>query len=221
MMLEKEEKLSEGQAGFRRNRSCVDHIYTLGKIIQGRKDAGLTTYCFFLDVQKAYDTVWRNGLWKKLWEIGIRGKMWRMVKKMTECAKSAIKLDWETSKYFDILQGVAQGCTLSPTLFKVFINDMIRAVEAAKQGVKVGEDIVSGLMFADDFVGIAETPEGLQNQIDKALEYTRKWKVTANVTKSAILVCNEDKKNPVEFKWMWGEEELPIVDQYTYLGVEI
>ena len=46
-MLEKEEKISEGQAGFRPNRNCVDHVYTLGKIIQGRKDAGLTTYCFF------------------------------------------------------------------------------------------------------------------------------------------------------------------------------
>ena len=56
-MLEREGKISEGQAGFRPNRSCVDRVYTLGKIIQGRKDAGLTTYCFFLDVQKAYDTV--------------------------------------------------------------------------------------------------------------------------------------------------------------------
>ena len=63
---------------------------------------------------------------------------------MTECAKSAIKLDGETLKYLDILQGVVQGCTLSPTLFKVFINDMIRAVDPAKQGVKVGEDTVSG-----------------------------------------------------------------------------
>ena len=44
--------------------------------------------------------------------------------------------------------------------------------------------------------------------------------MTANVNKSAILKCNEDK-NPVEFKWKWGEEEFPIVDQYTYLGVEI
>ena len=43
------------------------HVYTLGKIIQDRKDEGLTRF-FFLDVQKAYDTaVWRNGLWKKLW----------------------------------------------------------------------------------------------------------------------------------------------------------
>ena len=75
-------------------------MYTLGKIIQGRKDAGLTTYCFFLDVQKAYDTVWRNGLWKKLWEAGIRGKMRRMVKKMTECAKRVEMLDGAISRYF-------------------------------------------------------------------------------------------------------------------------
>ena len=65
-MIEKEEKISVGQADFRTNSSCVDHVYTSGKIIQGRKDAGLTPYCFFLDVQKAYDTVWRSGLWKKL-----------------------------------------------------------------------------------------------------------------------------------------------------------
>ena len=56
-ILEKEEKIREGQAGFRPNRGCIDHIYTLGKIIQERKYAGLTTYCFFLDVQKAYDSM--------------------------------------------------------------------------------------------------------------------------------------------------------------------
>ena len=45
----------------------------IGKTIQDRKDAGLTTYCLFLDVQKAYDipVVRRKGLWEKLWEIGI------------------------------------------------------------------------------------------------------------------------------------------------------
>ena len=55
-------------------------------------------------------------------------------------------------------------------------------------------------MFADDFVGISETPEGLQKQIE-VLECTRKWRVAAKVNKCTILVCNEDKKNPVEFKW--------------------
>ena len=81
---------------------------------------------------------------------------------MTECARSAVMLDGEISRYVDILQGVAQGCMLSPNLFKVYIDDMILivAVDAAKQGVTVGEDTVSGLRFADDFVEKSETPEG-------------------------------------------------------------
>ena len=81
---------------------------------------------------------------------------------------------------------------------------MVVAVEAAKQGVTVGDDTVSGLIFADEFVAISEaTPEGLQKQMDKALfnrGYTRKWRVTANVKKCAVVVCNEDKVNPVTFE---------------------
>ena len=45
--------------------------------------------------------------------------------------------------------------------------------------------------------------------------------MTANAKKCAVLVCNEDKVNPVTFKRKWGEDELPIADQYTYLGVDI
>ena len=191
--MEKDEKISERQ----------DHVYTLGKIIQGRKDAGLTTYCF---LQKAYDAVWRNGLWGKMWEIEMRGNMWTMMKNMTECARSAVMLDGEIPKYVDIFQGVAQGCTLSPNIFKVYINDMIVAVEAAKQGVTTGEDTTSWLMFAGDFVGTPKAPEGSQEQIEKALEHTRKWRVTANVKTCAvcIVVCIEDEVEPGKFQMEVG-----------------
>ena len=56
------------------------------------------------------------------------------------------------------------------------------------------EDTVSGLMFADDFVGISETPEGLQKRIEKSLDYTTKWRVTANVKKCVVVVCNENRR---------------------------
>ena len=59
------------------------------------------------------------------------------MKNMTECTRSAVMLDGEISKYVDNLPGVAQECTLSPNLLKVYINDMTVAVEAAKQGVKM------------------------------------------------------------------------------------
>ena len=49
------------------------------------------------------------------------------------------------------------------------------------------------MMFADDFAGTSETAAGLQKQIGKALECTRKWRVTANVKKFTVAVCNEDE----------------------------
>ena len=85
--------------------------------------------------------------------------MWRMMKNTTECAilRSAV-MDGEISyEVLGISQGVTQGCSLLPNLFKVYINDMRVAVEAAKQGFSVGEDTVSGLMFTGGFVGITGT----------------------------------------------------------------
>ncbi|CAB1111176.1 unnamed protein product [Ectocarpus sp. CCAP 1310/34] len=148
-----------------------------------------------VDMKRAYDTVWRNGLWKQLF--------------------NAVMLDGELSQLFDIEQGVPQGCTLSPTLFQVFINDLLEVVEAVRKGVKVGdtETSVSGMLFADDFVGMSDTPEGLQLQIDAAKKFTDKWRLSANVQQIAVMVCIENKEEPVEHRWKWGIEEIAVVDQ--------
>ncbi|CAB1099521.1 unnamed protein product [Ectocarpus sp. CCAP 1310/34] len=69
-VLEKEHSISEGQAGFRKKRGCVDHVFTVGRVIQGTKRAGKPTYCFFLDMKKAYDTVWR--IWAMETTVQIR-----------------------------------------------------------------------------------------------------------------------------------------------------
>ena len=64
--LNSERAFHEGQAGFREKRSCVDNIFTLNEIIQGRMREGRHTYAFSLDVPKAFDTVWHDGLRFKL-----------------------------------------------------------------------------------------------------------------------------------------------------------
>lgn len=81
-MLEKDENIREGQAGFRLRRSCVDHADTWRVMIRERKCAGLPTYCFFLDVQEARDTVEKYSV-ETLQETAIRGKVYRMMEKMT------------------------------------------------------------------------------------------------------------------------------------------
>ena len=98
------EALHEGQAGFRINRSCMDNVYTLNEIVQGRLREDKKTYAFFLDIQKAYDSLWHDGLWYKLWDMRVKGRMWCVIKKMYESSKSAVLLEGEKSDTFAIEQ---------------------------------------------------------------------------------------------------------------------
>ena len=94
--------MSESQAGFRFDHSCVDNIFTLNEVIQGRLQEGKKTFSFFLDIKKAYDTVWRDGLWYKLWEMGIQGKLWQVIRNIYNINSSCVFLNGCKSDYFDI-----------------------------------------------------------------------------------------------------------------------
>ena len=68
---------------------------------------------------------------------------------------------------FDVEQGMAQGCSLSPILFSVFINDLLKEVEQAELGIQLSSGkTVGGMLFADDFVVISDPKENLQKLID-------------------------------------------------------
>ena len=163
--------------------------------------------------------VWRDGLWLKLWDLGVKGRMWRVIKKMYEVSRSAVLLEGEKSPTFTLEQGVAQGCSLSPILFSVFIDDLLREVEKADLGIQLGGGKkVGGMLFADDFVGVSQSKEGLQKLISVVHGYCNKWRLKANVCKSAVMVFS---RNPVEGEWKWGEHLLPRVSNYTYLGIDL
>ena len=84
--------------------------------------------------------------------MGITG---RVIKNMYAITRSAVLLEGEKSKQFHIGQGVAQGCSMSPILFSIFINQLLDEVEKAGFGMTIKNDVkVGGLMFADDFVGL-------------------------------------------------------------------
>ena len=70
--------------------------------------------------------MWRDGLWLKLLDMGVKGRMWCVIKKMYEASKSTVLLEGEKSAMFSVEQGVAQGCSLSLILFSVFINDLLQ-----------------------------------------------------------------------------------------------
>ena len=76
---------------------------------------------------------------------------------------------------------------------------------------------MGGMLFFDDFVGVSESRESLQKLIDVVYRYCNRWRLKANVGKSAVMVFSKDR---VEGKWKWGEHELPKVSSYCYLGID-
>ena len=142
----------------------------------------------------------------------MRGKMWRVIKEMYSVSRSAVLLDGECSEVFDVEQGVAQGCSLSPISFSVFINGLLKEVEQAGFGVELST--IGGFLFADAFVGVSNSEEELQRLINVAHAYCCKWRLRANVSKSAVVVFAREL---VEGSWNWGEQDLP---KFTYIGVD-
>ena len=85
---------------------------------------------------------------------------------------------------FSVEQGVAQGCSLSPILFSVLINDLLKDVEQAELGIQLSSGKrVGGMLFADDFVGVGDSRESLQKLIDVVHGYCNKWRLKANVSR--------------------------------------
>ena len=88
---------------------------------------------------------------------------------------------------------MAQGFSLSPILFSVFINDLLKEVEQAELGIQLSSGkTVGGMLFADDFVGVSDSKESLQKLIDVEYSYCSKWRLRANVIKSAVMVFSKD-----------------------------
>ena len=117
---EKEGKLAEEQGGFRPGRGCADQIFNLYSIVGNRLRDGKRTFLCFIDIKKAYDRVWRDGLWARLADIGVRGKMWRIIRMMYSSTSSSVFAGGKDSDFFDFDLGVRQGDVSSPLLFSIF-----------------------------------------------------------------------------------------------------
>ena len=78
-----------------------------------------------------------DSVWFKLWELGVRGRMWRVIKNIYDITQSAVLLEGEISEPFNVGQGVAQGCGMSSILFSIFINKLLDEVEKSGIGIIV------------------------------------------------------------------------------------
>ena len=78
---------------------------------------------------------------------------------------------------------------------------------------------LNGLLFADDFVGLSDLKEGLQDMINVVNPYSKKWCFEANITKCSCAVVVFWNEKTFDGEWFWGNSTLPHLDHYNYLGI--
>lgn len=222
--------LAEEQGGFREDRSTVDQIFALVEVVRSRWPK--QTSVLFIDVKKAYDSVWRDGLWRTLWDLGVRGRMWRILMALYEGVRGAAQVGDMRSQSFDVLEGLKQGCPLSCILFLFFINNLLVKLRESGLGVKVGDVVVAALAFADDVALLAEDEAKLADLCRIVIHFCAKWHLTVNWDKCAVLVFRPrgrgGERTYGECKttctcgshWEVGGNLIKKVNHFVYLGVD-
>ena len=212
-----EGKIVEEQAGFRKGRGCADQGYTLAQVVLKRLNVQKNTFLCFVDLKKAYDSVWREGLFVRMVEDGVPSKLLNLVKRWYKNIDVRVRINDVDSEWFQSKVGVRQGDTLSPLLFNIFINGIVDKVKEIGVGVQVGEDIVLVLLFADDMVLMASSEGDLRLLVAKVKEYCDKWLLEVNVSKTKVMVVSKEGREVA--KVMYGQSELECIVKYSYLGM--
>ena len=195
----------------RPGRSAVDNIFIfififmLKTCLDARMQQKLDTYLLFVDIEKAYDTVWRAGLLWHVWQKGIRGKLFRVLAQMLDHTPSTVLHNGAFSEVVEPDMGWEQGDTLATTMFNIYIDSVLQHVWDTHPGVPVPSAIgqnakLVALMYADDLVGLADSPNSLHNLANRTRAALTKWQLKASVSvedssKTAVMCVRGGPKN--------------------------
>ena len=187
--------------------------FILQEAVRSLRDQKRKAYVAFLDVRKAFDTVWHSGLLLKLIQFQVPKYIWSH-----HCTYS-ILWNSSTSRSFSVQQGVRQGAVLSPLLYCIFVNDLLSQLSSSGYGVRVHN---SSPMYADDLALISHSSSDLQDMLDIVSNYAQKWRYKMNAEKSSILVFGESlavrtRNRPLRH-WFVSGESIPEKDSQHHLG---
>ena len=140
------------QAGFRKRKGTRDQIVNIPCIIEKAKEFQKKIYLCFIDFAKAFDCVDHNNLWKALKEIGIPDHLTCLLRNLYAGQEAAVRSLYGTTDWFKIEKAARQGCLLSPCLFNLYAEHIMRnaRVDELQAGIKIGGRNINNLRDVED-----------------------------------------------------------------------
>ena len=207
--------LTPHQSGFQAGDSTINQLLLITHKIYGSFDnvPSLETRAVFLDLSKAFDRVWIDGLLYKLECNGISGKLLNLLRNFLTDRRQRIVLNGKNSSWLTVRSGVPQGSVLGPLLFLVYINDIVKGLQ---------NDIK---LFADDtsiFSVVKEKDEAaasLNQDLEKLNLWAWQWKMQFNCDKTEEVIFSV-RRSKIEHPTLnLGSDDVKRTDEHKHLGL--
>nr|KAG5688037.1 hypothetical protein BaRGS_003583 [Batillaria attramentaria] len=186
--LESNNLITKEQTAFRKNRCTEDQLVYLAQSIENAFQEKKKVVATFIDLSKAFDKVWKDGLLLKLLTAGIAGSMFNWIKSFLCHRTARVNLDSSLSHTVKIREGVPQGGVISPTLFVVFINDISSSLSRH----------IYRALHADDFAmwNASESTSSATVRMQEALNTTPNGQRTGNEEADRLAKSGSRKEQP-------------------------
>ena len=209
-------KLRDQQAGFRRNRSCADQIASLRIMVEQSLEWNSPLYINFIDYEKAFDSVDRETLWKLLRHYEVPEKIIALICCTYQDMSCKIAHARQLSESFEVKTGVRQGCLLSPFLFLVVIDGIIKTTTTGRNnGIQwTLWTQLDDLDFADDLALLSHNHRQMQDKTNCLETISAGTGLKISQKKTELKKINTTANTPVTF----GGEPNREVDSFIYPG---
>ena len=213
---EVDKELRDHQAGFRKERSCTDQIATLRIILEQSIEWNTSLYICFIDYEKAFDSLDRNTLWLLLRHYGVPAKLVNLIKNTYTGMNCKVVHEGKLSDSFEVKTGVRQGCLLSPFLFLLAIDWIMKTTTNEKRnGIQwTLWKQLDDLDFADDLALLSHQQQQMQEKVNVLTETSERTGLNIHRGKTKLLKINHTSQEPIKIK----AESLEEVESFTYLG---
>ena len=213
-------EINETRAGFRSGTGTRNQILNLKLIIEKNREFGNDIFLCFIDYSKAFDMVSHEILWITMKRMGFSLHIIDLIRSLYSKQKAAVRTTHGLTDWFDIEQGVRQGCILSPHLFNIYSEQIMRnALEDFTGGVRIGGRVITNLRYANDVVLIAGGMEELQELVDRVSKASSQFGLSLNPSKTKVMKICRKPSNDEELHFITvNNKRLENVKEFIYLG---
>ena len=182
-------ELPDVQAGFRKGRGTRDQMANIRWIIEKATEFQKNIYLCFINYAKAFDCVDHNKLWKILKEMGIPDHFTCLLRNLYACQEATVRTGHGTTDWFQIRKRVHQDCILSPCLFNLYAEYIMRnaGLDKAQAGIKIARKNINNLRYANNTTLMAESKEELKSLLSNVKEESEKAGLKLNIQKTKIM----------------------------------